>query len=300
MAIEIKPIREFNALYAAVELQKVYWGTDVESVVPGQTLHTIVHSGGHVIVALDGERMIGVLIGLLATEGTPARDHLKIYSKRMLVLPEYRGQGIAQRLKFKQREVAREQGIDLITWTFDPLLSLNAHFNLRKLGCRSWRFIENYYGTSSDAQGLSIQGNSDRLVASWMLDTQPVKDRVTETYEPATLEHYLDQEGIILNPSEDREGVPYPAQSANKAEGKHPIIEIPVDFRGLVNAMPDLAKTWRTHIRDLMPEVMARKNSTFHSAGYVVTDFIHGQHEGRDRAFYVCSIGRHTKRGEEE
>jgi len=50
------------------------------------------------------------------------------------VLPKYRNSNIAYRLKIAQRNFALKQGIKLMTWTFDPLQSINAYFNIRKLG----------------------------------------------------------------------------------------------------------------------------------------------------------------------
>lgn len=49
--------------------------------------------------------------------------------------PAYQNCGIGYCFKLTQREAAVAQGVDLITWTFDPLASLNARLNLYKLGC---------------------------------------------------------------------------------------------------------------------------------------------------------------------
>jgi predicted GNAT superfamily acetyltransferase len=78
---------------------------------------------------------------------------LQLFSKRMVVLPEYRGQGIGYRLKLAQRDFAIEQGIRLVVWTFDPMLAPNAHLNIRKLGVVCHTYYENYYGTSSEGGG---------------------------------------------------------------------------------------------------------------------------------------------------
>ncbi len=69
--------------------------------------------------------MVGVLIGFLGTNAEeterPAMANLQMVSKRMVVLPEYRGQGIGYNLKVVQRDLSIRQGIRLVTWTFDPL-----------------------------------------------------------------------------------------------------------------------------------------------------------------------------------
>lgn len=277
MTIRIATLHELHELYEAVDLQKIYWGTEVESLVPAQTMHTIVQAGGHVIAAYDGDRMVGVLIGFLAADGTPARDHLKFYSKRMVVLPEYRGQRIAERMKWRQRELALSQGVELITWTYDPLLSVNAHFNIRKLGCQGREYIVNYYGTNADNFGLATLGVSDRLVAEMWVHHPGVMARVNEDYAGPTLDDYAD--ATLVNPSVDVNGVAHPGEVGH-ALTPYVLLEIPTDFRGLVNALPDVARAWQAHNRELFKTWVEQNR-------YVVMDFLHIDYEGRRRAFYV-------------
>ena len=149
----IRSLQNLNEMHGAVELQKTYWGSDLESVVPAHMLFSLATSGGQVIAAFDGDKMVAVLIGFLGTDiqepSRPAMANLRIVSKRMIVLPEYRGLGIGYKLKKRQREFAMRQGIRLITWTFDPMLAANANLNIRKLGAISTSYLEDYYGTRS-------------------------------------------------------------------------------------------------------------------------------------------------------
>ena len=41
-------------MHAVVELQKTFWGNDVESVIPAHMLFSLANYGGHVLVAYDG------------------------------------------------------------------------------------------------------------------------------------------------------------------------------------------------------------------------------------------------------
>ena len=137
--IRIRPLRALDEMAAAVDLQQVYWGSDSGSVIPAHMLFSLAAHGGHVLAALDGDKQVGVLVGLLgadtdAMRDDPAISHLYIYSKRMVVLPDYRGRGLGTQLKLAQRDFALSQGIERVVWTFDPLLAPNAHLNLRKLG----------------------------------------------------------------------------------------------------------------------------------------------------------------------
>ncbi len=126
----------------------------------------------------------------------PAMANLQFVSKRMVVLPEYRGQGIGYRLKLAQRELAIAEGVRLVVWTFDPLLSLNAHLNIRKLGALCSAYSENYYGTSEEG-GLTTFGMSDRLMVEWWVTNRRVEERIFGSRSDLTLSHYLEAETAI-------------------------------------------------------------------------------------------------------
>ncbi|MBL8145495.1 MAG: GNAT family N-acetyltransferase, partial [Anaerolineae bacterium] len=136
--ITIRPLVRLDELRAMVELQHTYWGDDGESVVPAQMLFSLTSHGGHVLAAFDDGQPVGMLIGFIGTDSEvtdrPAMANLQLVSKRMVVLPDHRGSGIGFRLKQAQRDLAMQQGLRLVTWTFDPVMALNAHLNIRKLG----------------------------------------------------------------------------------------------------------------------------------------------------------------------
>jgi len=88
------------------------------------------HAGGILLCAFDDTLMIGFVAGFMG-EREGKRLH---WSHMLLVLPDYRRQGIGRQLKLAQREAALQQGIDLMGWTFDPLRRENALFNIEALG----------------------------------------------------------------------------------------------------------------------------------------------------------------------
>lgn len=284
--ITIRALSSLDEMRPAVELQRVYWGTDLESVVPAHMLFSLAQHGGHVLAAFDQEVMVGLLIGFLGTDGDPGRPalaNLQLVSKRMVVLPQYRGGGVGYRLKLEQRQRAIQAGVRLVTWTFDPLMSLNAHLNIRKLGAIASHYKVDYYGTA-DVGGLATLGSSDRLAAEWWVTNRRVEERLYGTRTAVRLPQYLEAETPILNPTTvGADGWPEPGESASTIGGSLLLIEIPVDYAAIVSADPDLARRWRTHSRELFQRIFAR--------GYAATDFVHAHHEGRDRAFYVFSYG---------
>ena len=75
---------------------------------------------------------------------------------------------MASNKKLAQRDQARQRGIPLIEWTFVPLESKNAYFNIEKLGAVVRRYYVNYYGAINSA--LHVGLDSDRVVAEWWID----------------------------------------------------------------------------------------------------------------------------------
>ena len=286
MSIDIRPIYALSDMYRAVELQKTYWGNDLESVVPAHMLFSIANAGGHVLVAMVDGVMAGVLVGFIGTDieyERPAAANLQMVSKRMVVLPEYRNRGLAYALKVHQRDLTMRQAIRLVTWTFDPLLAPNAHLNIRKLGAICPEFRENYYGTDSTG-GLAALGYSDRLVVEWWVTHRRVKARLDSSRGDLTLQQYLQANTPILNPTQlTSDGVLRPAENASLPSGSMALLEIPLDYSRMVGGNEALALAWREHARTMFKAVM--------SMGYIVTDFVRDQLEGRERAFYLFSHG---------
>ncbi len=286
MTLTIRLLLGLGEMHAAVDLQRLHWGDDVESVIPAHMLFSLAGHGGHVLAAFDGARMVGVLIGFIGTGAgdvaRPAMANLQIVSKRMVIHPEYRGQGIGYRLKLAQRDRAMAQGIRLVEWTFDPLLAPNAHLNIRKLGAVCTRYLENYYGTEG-AGGLAALGASDRLLVEWWVTHRRVEERLTGKRGLLRLAQYLSAETPLLNPTDVRaDGLPVPApaptQSGQRAMA---LIEIPADYTAMMRAEPALAVRWREHSRRVFTGAFAR--------GFMVTDFLHENVDGRERAFYLMS-----------
>lgn len=284
--ITIRLLHELDEMYEAVELQKIYWGDDVESLVPAHMLFTIAKSGGHVIVAEDndlGNRMVGVLIGLLATDvpatdNRPAMTSLMIASKRMVVLPEYRGSGIGNRLKLAQRDQAIKQGIRLISWTFDPLLAPNAYLNLSKLGCTCQKYLQDYYGTNAENPLVTL-GSSDRLVADWWVTQRRVEERIHGGRPTISVENYLNANATIFNTPHVVDGKLYPEENPQLPTGVFTLLEVPLNYTAMLNTDPALAMQWQGHIRGAFQYLM--------SQGYIALDFVRDHYEGRDRGFYL-------------
>jgi predicted GNAT superfamily acetyltransferase len=86
------------------------------------------------------------------------------------VLASHRDRRVGRHLKLFQREDALRRGIRLVEWTFDPLETKNAHFNINRLGAICRRYIPNFYGITKSPLHRSMP--TDRLLVEWHLDSK--------------------------------------------------------------------------------------------------------------------------------
>ena len=282
-AIRIERLLRREQHDQAVELQKVYWGDEPGNLVPRHMLHSISHYGGHIVGAYDDSQLVGFVMGFVGTDididhrdARPAMANLLIMSKRMLVLPRYRGRNIGFRLKMAQRDIALRQAIRLVTWTFDPMLAPNAHLNIRKLGGVIQRFSANYFDLDK-ADSL----RADRLFIDWWVTHRRVKERAKGQGSKLTLEQYFDVNTPIVNRADANGPWLKPRQMTDIPNSTFALVEIPTDFRQLEASERSLADDWRFHIRDVFSQMF--------EAGYIVTDFVSDEYDGRRRSFYLLS-----------
>lgn len=172
--IVIRKCQGIEEFRRCVELQRVIWG-EVDLEVEPVTLFVVAsHTGGQILGAFDGDRLVGFT---LAVAGF--RDNTVFLHSHMTgLLAEYRDRRVGRMLKLFQRDEALGRGIHLVVWTFDPLEIRNAHFNLNRLGAIARQYHPNLYGftTSPIHRGLP----TDRLVAEWQLDSPRVVSVLSE------------------------------------------------------------------------------------------------------------------------
>src|SRR5438132_7750995 len=113
----------------AETLQKDVWKSNDLDVVPLTMLVASREVGAVLIGAYDESKLVGFVYGFPAYENGQVTHH----SHMLAVRPAYRNSNLGYQLKLAQRERVLAQGINRITWTFDPLQSLNAYFNFKKL-----------------------------------------------------------------------------------------------------------------------------------------------------------------------
>ncbi len=159
--IEIIPLETLQQVSAASDLLSEVWGGDHDGM-PAHLLRALAHSGNYAMGLYDGPLMVAASVAFFSD---PSRSAM--HSHITGVRPGYQGRGFGRMLKQHQRDWAHARGLHRITWTFDPLVARNAHFNLRVLGVRVTDYLVNHYGPMDD--GVNRGDETDRLLVSWTL-----------------------------------------------------------------------------------------------------------------------------------
>ncbi len=276
--MRIERLSTAEEFHACEKLQQSVWRSGPVEVIPLHVLVTFQRSGGLVLGAFDErDAMIGCLIGFLGWQGEA--DHRpKHCSHLMGVREDWRGQGVGHRLKLVQREHALAQGLDLVTWTFDPLESLNAALNITKLGGVSRTYIRDLYGATTD--GLNAGLSTDRFQVDWWIGSKRVRDRLSGERPKRSIEELKASGASMLNPvALGSDGLPRPSTAPKPPDATTALVEIPAQIRTIKAADLALARAWREQTRELF-------EAGFRS-GYVVTGFVSEAVDGVRRSAYV-------------
>ncbi len=221
----------------ALDLAESVWGTRP---VDGHMLRALELAGSYVSVAeLDGA-LVGMCLGIVGVQD----GHTHLHSHLAAVHPTQRRSGLGLALKRHQREWCLEQGIDSVSWTFDPLLAGNARFNLQRLGVRVDGYLPELYGTMDD--DINRGDPSDRLLAVWDLASPRA---VAALDGPLPVPDIGEAEVAVA----DAGGRP---QSHHTAASTR-LVATPADAVALRQDDPELARAWRLAVREAMQAAFA-------------------------------------------
>jgi len=249
--ISIRLARTHEDYASCEELSRSIWGASERNVVPRELLLTIQLNGGIVQGAwLPDGRIVGFVFGFLGGKD----KQLRLCSHQLGVVPAYRGQGLGIRLKMAQAKEAQQRGLELITWTFDPLEARNAYINLHRLGAIARLYDRDHYGVMEDDLNRGLP--SDRFEAEWWLGPAAARWR-------RPLPGEAEQAPVMLAVGSD--GVPQPAV-VRLSRTRAVVVEVPADFQALKTGNPDQALRWRHALREALETVLA---AGFYAAGFL-------------------------------
>jgi predicted GNAT superfamily acetyltransferase len=273
-AVELRRLTTIEEFRQCEALQTRIWGAEDVVRLPSLVMVTAQQNGGFVLGAFAESRLVGFVC---ASPGLTAAGAPKQCSVLMAVEPAFQSAGIGYRLKLAQRAATLAQGLDLITWTFDPLASLNAHLNLHKLGCVSSVYLPDCYGTAES--GLNAGLATDRFVVEWWLRSPEVEARLGGA--PANTPETVPETAVLVNEvvREPRSGLP--VCRGCDLDRREPVllVEIPESIRAVKLADMDLARAWRAELRRIFPQYFAQ--------GYQLAGFQLRRHDGAVRPCHV-------------
>jgi predicted GNAT superfamily acetyltransferase len=254
--------------HACEDLQTAVWGGGEREIIPYDILRAIGYAGGTVLGAWDGARIVGMALSFVAW-GTAGAYH---HSHLLGVLPEYRRWGVGWQLKMAQRAAVLAQGLEQITWTFDPLESANAHLNFAKLGVISETYMPDFYGAMPEALNAGLP--SDRLLVAWLLRAPHVLGRLATAQFGMSALPLVSAESLdapyLLRMGDEGSPISFPtAPPSEPQKGAGGLgrlrVEIPADFQSIKVADPARALAWRMATRAAFTDALAH--------GYRVTDY---------------------------
>lgn len=258
MDYRIERRSDLAACDAAVRLQRETWGDAVT--VPANMLFATVHVGAFLALAIAGGDAVGFVYSFYGV-----KDWRFVHHSHMLaVLPAFRDTDIARDLKAAQRDYCLEHGLELVTWTMDPLQSRNARFNLAKLGAYASEYHENFYGEMPDKLNAGIP--SDRFVIEWPIATDRVGLRLRAEDRIASLADAEREVPYLLRISGDR------PDAEGKLEGSHLLVANPWDIEAIKKRDVSLALEWRGAHRRTLGAAL--------KAGYAAVEYLVDQTRG--------------------
>lgn len=220
--LQILEVDSIQGAEKLAEFFKTIW-TDGAEVVPFDLVLAVVHVGGYAAVAKIGDEIVGGSFGFLGEYASHQILHSHVTAASVA------GAGFA--LKQHQFQWAQEREIAGITWTFDPLVRRNCVFNFGKLGAVAVEYLPNFYGTMTDS--INAGDDSDRIFAYW-----PVQEQVNA--DPA-LTSAVALKNVSGKPVRD-----------NFDDTRAYWVELPADIESLRKTDLELAKSWRTAVREAL------------------------------------------------
>lgn len=267
LKVLIRRLRDYPEFEQLLHIQREVWKHTDVNLTP--THQFCVHSRMGAIVL--GAFVDGTLAGFIYSFPALLDGIHTQHSHLLAVLPEFQGLGIGKKLKWAQRREVLEQGIGLITWTYDPMQARNAHLNLHSLGARSRTYFSNFYG-SVPSLGLGPGIPTDRLLVEWRIGDGEVVSRSRSGKTKPTLR--ADRISAALERAAGTgDGFPMPAPPRLGLKDKTVLVEVPPNVMSLLGR-PDLIAAWQAGLRRVMRSYFKR--------GYAAEGFLSGE-----RSFYV-------------
>jgi predicted GNAT superfamily acetyltransferase len=266
--VKVRNLVSYEEFQRVVHIQKVVWGHKDVDLTPAHQFTISIKTGAILLGAYVGDELVGFVYSFPAL----VEGNLVQHSHQLAVMPQFRGRDIGKILKWSQRRTALRKGYEILTWTSDPLLAMNANLNLHALGAEVGSYLQDFYSgipALAVAEGVPV----DRFFIEWHIRKSKVEHRrrgkhekIEEASLPKALAGAQTQNGF--HPSRVRLGL----------EENCILVEIPRKINFDVQDVEEILE-WQKKVGRVLKHYFRR--------GYRAIDFIF-----QDRCFYVLSKTR--------
>ncbi|MBI5249666.1 MAG: GNAT family N-acetyltransferase [Desulfomonile tiedjei] len=227
---QIGPLTTIDEFSELLGLQKEVWGLAAADVVPVHTFKAVSSFMGPKGTVL-GYFLDGKIAGYVLT--FPTSNPKEVHVDMIGVSKNHQHKGIGSKLLLALRTIMLQHDVDTISWTFDPLESVNANLYIAKLGGIVTRHFTDFYGSVSSPLHSGLP--TDRFRVEWHIRTQLVQERI---------ERQIEKTDIFSTPN--------CAISA--------CVEIPLNIQDLRNGNIKEALEWRMKTREQFDDLVEKKN----------------------------------------
>jgi predicted GNAT superfamily acetyltransferase len=260
--VDVREITQLAELVAITTLYNEIWRPDGSPPISTELLRALSKTGNYVAAAFDDDRLVGAAVGFFtAPDGAALHSHIAGVSTTVL------GRHVGYALKLHQRAWALRRDVQLIEWTFDPLVARNAYFNIVKLAGLPAEYLPNFYGGMRD--GINGDDDTDRLLLHWNLaDPQVVAASSGRRRHTDVVALRAAGAAVALGRGAGGEPV------VGHADAGTLLVAVPTDVEALRAWNPGQAKEWRIAVREVLGRLLAAgaRVTGFDRAGWYVVE----------------------------
>lgn len=252
--IIIRSLSKVEELEEVRRLESEIWG-ESDSIPTHQTI-TAVKNGGLVLGAFCDGELIGFQYSFPGFNG----QSVYLCSHILGTVAKFRNKGIGEKLKLAQRDEALKLGYSLITWTYDPLESVNGYLNIGKLGGVVSTYIPNCYGEMEDLLNSGLP--SDRFLVEWHIGDEKTPDSFRDDFS---------EEMVLTDPllhwkvNDQNQPVVLPFRLEELHMNAVQFVPVPKNYRMIRETDIELARDWRMCTRNAFSELF---NQGFQVSGF--------------------------------
>lgn len=260
--VSVRAVGDLDELKAVARLCAEIWQGGAEAPLTTELLRALEKAGNYVVGAFDTSGLVGACVGFF---GSPASRIL--HSHIAGVAPAVRRHNVGFAIKVHQRAWAMQRKVELVEWTYDPLVARNAHVNLTKLGALPVEYLPNFYGGMHDV--INGGDDTDRLLVHWVLDSPAVA--AAASARPRARNAATERaRGAVEALGVSRGGAPVEGRGG----GEISLVAVPTDIERLRVDDPPLAREWRVAVRETLVDLLAggSRITGFDRAGWYIVE----------------------------